>query len=677
MRKLPEEWRAILPPVLLSLALSAFTVGTRPQWQDSAIYLTAVREFGVLYPPGFVLYLVLCKAWTLAAEPLFGFTLAVHLFSSLCAAAAAGALASAAWTTTRHVAASAAVGCLAASGYTWWFSGIYAKGYSLYVLIVALLLQRLLRKDHRGALVFLALAWAAHPSAALLLPAVLVHVWAHRREILGLGRRRLAAAAGLALLCGVGPSLLLPVLSARETDSAMGHVTSLGRLAEYFVGRKFVEIPDAWGWSTPRVLSVLRCGWEEFLGVGLALAALGLAALRKEASGRLAGVAVWSGTVAVVTTLFKIEGQHDLWMLAAYVPLYAAAAVGLAGLSRRWPAAPFALGAAGVIWAVAANWKDVDQRDYDLVERFGEAHLRPLARDAILILRSDDALGICRYLQAVKGERTDVLIVSAPLIWSPDGQGWYFERLLKRRPGLRPPDERPPDPTADFSRVAQPLLAQAALANANASAERPVYFEAPPPPRALRKDFIAVRSGLLWKLAPADAAEASAEVIDAEAEDVARRIRRERGQSVRMKDGLLKVAPEPYEWRYLRPLLEARAARAEREATRRTPDGYRGAAALYESVLRLDRDHVFDGRCAFFYGTALAALGDRRSSIAFESALEKGGLGPSQEALAWLQLGDRHRAEGRDAPARGCYERAAKVPVQDPALRAEIERRLK
>ena len=42
--KLPEEWRAALLPVLLSLALSAITVGTHPQWQDSAIYLTAVRE---------------------------------------------------------------------------------------------------------------------------------------------------------------------------------------------------------------------------------------------------------------------------------------------------------------------------------------------------------------------------------------------------------------------------------------------------------------------------------------------------------------------------------------------------------------------------------------------------------------------------------------------------------
>src|SRR5947199_3841395 len=76
-------------PVAVSLCLSAATVGTHVHWQDSGLYLSAVKEFTVLYPHGFMLYLALCKAWTLV----FGFldfTLAVHLFSSACAALAAG-----------------------------------------------------------------------------------------------------------------------------------------------------------------------------------------------------------------------------------------------------------------------------------------------------------------------------------------------------------------------------------------------------------------------------------------------------------------------------------------------------------------------------------------------------------------------------------------------------------
>jgi tetratricopeptide (TPR) repeat protein len=680
--RIPEPWRAAAPPMILSLLLSALTVGVHPQWQDSTLYLTAVREYGVLYPPGFVLYLTLCKGWTLLLEPIAGFTLAVHLFSSACAAAAAGATGLAAWTASRHATASAAAGCLAASGYTWWFSGLYAKGYALYVLIVALLLWRLLRKDHRTALLLLGLAWAAHPSAALLLPAAAFHAWSCRAEILQLGARRWAVAGGLAVLCAFGPALLLPAISARETPFAMGHVASLGRLAEYAVGKRFVEIPGVWGVVPERLLAMLGYVWEEFLGVGLACVALGVATLRKEAPGRLAGLAVWTGSVGVVTALFKIEGQHDLWLLAAYVPLFATAAVGLAALARRWAPAPAVLGAAGVLWAVAANYADVEQRRYDLVDRFGEALLKPLPPDAVVILRSDDTLGVCSYMQAVRRERRDVLVVSASFLSSSDGAGWYLERLRARRPDLRAPDERPPDPStaASLAGAPQTVLASAALANANAREGCAVFFETPPPAAAIRKDSVVVRSGLLWKMVPrgeAEAVEPSSATLPVSAEEVAGRMRRSRGQWVRISPGTVRVGPEPYEWRFLKPLLELRLVDAERQLRLRSPEGFARAVSLYDSVLRMDRDEVFGGRAAFLYGSALVATGDRRrAALAFESALEKGGLQPAHEAGAWLQRGELHRADGRPELARACFERAAAVIGVDAALRAEIDRRL-
>src|SRR5213592_691275 len=79
-------------PFLLSLCLSFCTVGSTVYWQDSGFFLAGVKELGVLYPPGFVLYLVSCKLWTLLLGFL-DFTLAVHLFSSFCAAGAAAAIA--------------------------------------------------------------------------------------------------------------------------------------------------------------------------------------------------------------------------------------------------------------------------------------------------------------------------------------------------------------------------------------------------------------------------------------------------------------------------------------------------------------------------------------------------------------------------------------------------------
>src|SRR5262249_6224697 len=121
-------------PALLSLLLSAFTIGNRVYWQDSGFYLSAVKELGVLYPHGFVLFPPLCKAWTLPLS-FAPFTLAAHLFSAACAAGSAGALGSAARSLLRSRGpifqvsgedpgeetaawAGGAIGCLAASGFT-------------------------------------------------------------------------------------------------------------------------------------------------------------------------------------------------------------------------------------------------------------------------------------------------------------------------------------------------------------------------------------------------------------------------------------------------------------------------------------------------------------------------------------------------------------------------------
>src|SRR5204863_6614282 len=87
-----RRWAVPVVPLLLSLLLSLISVGSHPYWQDSGVYLTAVKELGVLYAPGFVLYEVLCKAWTVLFFFL-DFTLAVHLFSSICAAGASAAIA--------------------------------------------------------------------------------------------------------------------------------------------------------------------------------------------------------------------------------------------------------------------------------------------------------------------------------------------------------------------------------------------------------------------------------------------------------------------------------------------------------------------------------------------------------------------------------------------------------
>jgi tetratricopeptide (TPR) repeat protein len=537
-----RRWSVPGLPFCVSLALSAATVGKGVGWQDSGFFLVGVHEMSLLHPPGFVLYLLLCKAWTWLLF-FVDFTLAVHLFSSVCAAGAAATLAVTArdaFKTSDRAAVLA--GCLTAAGYTFWASAIYAKGYALYFLVVALLLHRLARADESGkprdftiAAALAGIAWAAHPSAALLAPALLLFAWNHRAAI---GWKGLGWRAALAAGCALGPSLLIPVFA---QDDLFGRVRTFGDFVRYLRGGRFTDLPGAFGFAPTRWTSAGLFTWEEFLGVGLAMAILGALTLDRR---RALWIAAWSAPVALVAVLFKIEGQLDFWLVPAWMPFQLLVAPGLLRAERFRRGAMPVLGAAAMLWAVAANGRDLVQRGNDLPEQFGRLHLQ-VNPGAILVLDSDDALATCLYLQKVKGERIDVAVVNAARVdvasalvpWSRSGRFLYFESL--------PSSVRLPAGT-----TTQPAGAIEELLRKGTEHLNPFYWDTP-----LR------------------------------AADVRPRFRRNRGQHVTFSRDGIEVEPEPYEQRLFGVLLRAQEHLGSAYLVARTPEGHRRAAETLEAVL--------------------------------------------------------------------------------------------
>ena len=132
----------------------------------------------------------------------------------------------------------------------------------------------------------------------------------------------------------------------------------------------------------------------------------------------------------MVATLFRIEGQQDLWLVSAWMPLHLAVALGRASVPAKLARIGVpTLGLLGVVWALAANGRDVSMRGYALAEQYGRFHLESLEPGSILLPDSDDALSTTRYLQVVKGFRRDVLVVDAGRL----PYGWYGEHLRRRR----------------------------------------------------------------------------------------------------------------------------------------------------------------------------------------------------------------------------------------------------
>ncbi len=601
--------RLVLPgiPFLVSFALSLSTAGSHVYWQDSGFFLVAVKELGVLYPPGFALYVLLCKAWTLAFWWV-DFTYAVHLFSATCAALAAGTLAVATRDLLRTKgplfrtlqeegpwadATGAAIGCLAASGYTFWSAAILAKVYAFYFLILTLLIWRMIRADESAkprdftiVAALIGLAWQAHPSAANTGLALALFTAFHARA-LGWGGvlGRIAVAGTLAL----GPILILPLLCRGDSALRFGEPTDGGALWDYLIGARFTGARGAFGLEQVRVAGAVRYGWEEFLGIGGVLLGLGLWKLGRLNRRLLLGAAAWAIPVLVVTVLFKLEGQHDLWLMAAWIPLWLVAGVGLAALGRRLRI-PVLASAAGVLWALLANFGDLSQRQYTLAEAMGHLQLDAAEPRSILYLYSDDTLSTSLYLQRVKGVRPDVVIVASPFL-GPDaagGPGWYDRLLLRNHPDLRPPDYAGVvDHASRWGRLEASI---AAFANANASVERPQFFERPPGPELLRPEWTLVPAGHLLKLVPRNEQRIDAKYwkTPVEPESLPGLYRRERGQNVMVRaDGVL-LRPEAYERRLLRELLRARKNLADWRALSGTREGLERSTELYESILALD-----------------------------------------------------------------------------------------
>ncbi len=668
-------------------------MGAEVFWQDSGFYLCAVREIGVLYPPGFVLYLLLCKLWTLIFSFL-DFTRAVHLFSAVCAAATAGAAAVAARELLRargpllrvtdgepgptEDAAAAAAGTLAATGYTFWLSGITAKGYSLYFLILALLLWRLIRASESGrprdftwVAALIGLAWQAHPSAALLGGALALFVWAHRRI---LGWKGIAWRAGLAAACALLPAALVPVLAARDPASAMDDPRNLGQWIDYLRGARFTDQAHAFGLAASRVASVSLYFWEEFLGVGILLLTTGLVRLARVNRRLLLGMAAWVIPVLTVTVLFTLEGQHDFWFVAAWIPLHLAGALGLrrlAGtLGRRAIPAVAMTGLAAGAWAGLANFRSLDQRDYRYAALLGRTLLDPLDPNAILVLRGDDATAICEYLQRVRGHRPDVAIVRLHFLEA----GWYDRKLRRLHPDLREPDD------AGMRRLLgasdRPELSAAAFAYAQAGTGRPVFFEAAPPASFVHSDYAFVPAGPLWKLVPKDAQTLDPAYWNLPMEPQMVSYRRARGQNLRLQEGRLVVRPEAYERRLVVPLLRARKHLAEWRLRGGAPEDGRRAAEICASILAIDPDYGREPDVALVHGRALLLAGRAPDAEKVLRELLSGHVPTAVRASALLHLGEALAAQGRADLAAPLFRQALDLPGLPPEMRKRIEDRL-
>jgi tetratricopeptide (TPR) repeat protein len=670
-----RRWAVPAIPFAFSLALSLPTAGTTVFWQDSGYYLTAIHEMAVPASHGFVLYLLLAKLWTLLVAPLAGFTFSVHLFSAFCAAGAAAFLAEGArgflrrmWPDGPSDGPAIAGAMITAAGYAFWNASTLAKPYAMFYLTLSILLWLMVRAEKKGEFfamgAVLGLAGAAHPSAAMLVPGMLVYAWARRDKVRELRAPLCAAVVGIAAATAFLPSFIgLPILAARESVLSMGDPRTPGEVWSHLRGANYTDFKGAWGFDLARAGLAAKFVWEEFLGIGLAIVGLGLWRLGKERPRALALLGAWAGPMILLPLVFIGEGMFDQWFVTAYLPLAFCSAAGFAWIAVKAKVAFPASLATAVAWMIFANYGDLHFRGYDFAQTYGRLLLKNLETNAIFVASTDDTAVIPMYLQRVQGERKDVKVVHGEFV----GLDWY-DRRLERDYGVKPAKLQ------EIAAVTNPqLLTVTAIANANVAPGRPVYSERPPDPNGLRPGLVQVPAGVLWKTAVE--AESLPDPrhwsLPVDPFAVSRQRRRARGIFMRHTSAGMVAQYEPYENRLIGLLVQAKL--------RMTPPPTAESAAdtllLYEKARGIDPSLEVDGAFQYNYGLALY-LTDKLAPArdAFERVLSLE-PGPARATLSHFYLAEIARTTRNPDLARKHYARALEINGAEPVTMKNIRMR--
>ncbi|MCX7683086.1 MAG: DUF2723 domain-containing protein [Anaerolineae bacterium] len=448
-RCLVQEWVAPLVLGLVALGLYLRTLLPSVGQADTFEFQVVVPRLGVAHPPGYPVYILLGKLFTLL--PVGNVAWRLNLASAVFAIATVLVLyrlvACLEWWAPAFIAALA----LAFSA-TFWSQAIVAEVYTLHTLFVVLGLRLLLfpcayvSRRWKALALTLGLGLAHHLTMALLLPAVMVALAWERprlraRDWLGMG--------GLFLL-GLSCYLFIPLRWPALND---GHWMTPGEFLSHITGGPFHGALQLDGWRhLARWEIVWRTLKEPFGEIGLLLAAAGLVSLALTRRWREATLTALTGAAFVFYGLSYNVPDVAVFLLPAHLLLALWLGVGVAFLSDLAFCFRAELGRCALIVVallplsrVWSNFAPVDRsrdREGYLWGRYVMS--LPLEQHSA-VLADMEKFAPLYYLQQIEGVRPDldlVLLGSEELYYGElhrrleAGQTVYLARYLPNLSGL-------------------------------------------------------------------------------------------------------------------------------------------------------------------------------------------------------------------------------------------------
>lgn len=514
-KRLPDPFAvaAFAAPLAVYLATLAPTVF----WLDAGIYLAAAEEFGIAYPPGFPLYVIL--AHIAGAVPLGSFAERVHALSALAAALTCFVLYRTLLLLLAHRDGDAGRGIAArcvslvtalGAGFSFalWSQAVNAEVYALQALITALLLLGAARAATRTGgparrdFVFLAvtagLGFANHPMIVGMIPPLLALLaWHHLRnrpgegtvlqDVLACLRPRLRAwlpVVPLFLLSGLLPYAYLPLRSRADPLTDWGDPETASNFLKLVTASHWTAETSSFSFFGAgffeRVADALMLFALQFGPAAMIAAVAGAVLLYRKNRFLFAFFALTSFFAAVIPLFYTQTKEFESWFLAGYLPAALCAGLGAFEAARRLPTLVPALRAAAtplVLCVFALLYPGfllyvalpaVDRSGDYAAEDYARGIVRGVGRDGILFISGDNPSSTVLFAQAVLGLRRDVTVVNQEALQS----AWY-RGYVRKNLGLRL--ETPPLEAGD----ARDRVTRLVLQIAKAHPERPAFVLMP------------------------------------------------------------------------------------------------------------------------------------------------------------------------------------------------------
>lgn len=273
------------PLLLLYLATAPSTV----YWQDSGIYLAGVKTLGVIYPPGYPLYLVLARVWVEIVSRLtfnlFTFAYYVHSLSALFGSLSAAIVSLAVYKLLKYktqkgfVAIPIITGLFCGVSYSLWSQSINSEVYALsglfasliYFFLLNILLddrQKALKRNILALVAVLGLSMANHPSAILFFPVILYFAYIYKLPHKFVAQHKLRSVITLLLvflLTAALPYSYLFIRSNAEPFYLWNKIDNLGALLYHVAGREYSSAEISFTLHNfSRLISYPVLFWQEY-----------------------------------------------------------------------------------------------------------------------------------------------------------------------------------------------------------------------------------------------------------------------------------------------------------------------------------------------------------------------------------------------------------------------------